>query len=170
MEALRRAGRSPGDIAQGLATRPRRLNSAPADPRKKHRRRLVIAALTGSLLIGLVVLVILMINPPKNPTLIVVTPDAPDSTVVPMNPGKAKTTEHWNEFASDTKEKVSSDEPAPAAAEWYKAIGDSRGPLVLHFACPGPPTRAVPISGSCQRTLRIQARRNGSPSRRSSTG
>jgi hypothetical protein len=120
----------------------------PTDPRKKYRRRWVLASISLGVLVGLIVIVILLIKPPKNPTLIVVAPDAPDSTVAPMNPGSSRTVQAMKEFAD--KEKLRNQfktyaEPGAAAGKWFESIDDKRGPLVLHFACPGATDKTGPF-------------------------
>ena len=111
----------------------------PVDPRKKYRRRLVMAAVSGAILVGLIVAVIRLLDPVKEPTLVVVAPDAPESTVVPINAAGAQVAKELAESAAFTHR------PVPAAAKWYEAIDNSSGPLVLHFACPGAGDKGGPF-------------------------
>jgi hypothetical protein len=120
----------------------------PTDPRKKYRRRWVLASVSLGLLVGLIVIVILLIKPPKTPTFIVVAPDAPDSTVVPINAGSSRTVQGMKEFAD--KEKLGEQfhqyaDPGDAARKWFESIDKKSGPLVLHFACPGATDKTGPF-------------------------
>src|SRR5262249_30356646 len=96
----------------------------PADPRKKYRRRFILASVSGAILVGLVVIVILLFKPPKVPTLIVIAPDAPDSTVVPMNPASQGTIQGLKGFAEKDRHRqfTAYAEPGAAAAKWLDAI------------------------------------------------
>lgn len=113
----------------------------PVDPRARYRRRLIAASVTGAVLVGLVVAVILLWDPFKQPTLVVVAPDAPGSTVAPGNSaGAAGARSFYDEFKDTNDAPKPRVEPNPGVslANWHDAIDDSsKKPLFLYFACPG---------------------------------
>ncbi|HJZ89865.1 MAG TPA: VWA domain-containing protein, partial [Gemmataceae bacterium] len=149
---------SAGQAPRGAAGRPGASRKAwqpgrpqatrgPVDPRVKYRRRLIAATLSGAVLVALVIGLILWWGPYKRPTLVVVAPDAPDSTVAPSNSaGAAGARSFYDAFRSARESPRPKSEPNSTAGvgDWQQAIDDSSAPLFLYFACPGAADRSGP--------------------------
>ncbi len=126
--------------------RPAASTRGPVDPRARYRRRLVMAALCGGLLIGAVVGVILLISPFKQPGLIVLAPCTPTSNIVPYNPAARAAGDFARAFREgrDGPKNLADPEAAPPVGKWNedpngKPLIDpnSSKAVVLHFAMPG---------------------------------
>jgi hypothetical protein len=109
----------------------------PRDPNRSRRRRLLGAAVTGSLLLGAIVAAILLWNPPRRPSLLSLAPDEASSTVLPLNT--------WGRLAEGSLESLGQTPYGPIylaskgnnADNFLDQIDKSQQPLILHYALSG---------------------------------
>ena len=99
--------------------------------------RFLLAGGFVGVLIAIVVAIVLMWNPPKFPTLIVVAPNAPDNLAWPENSGGASTGDGFQEWKTEnpkgTQLVANRDKTAPVGA-WKQALDPKAESVLLYFA------------------------------------
>ena len=114
--------------------------AAAAKPAKQSNSRTGRFLLVGGFvaaLIGIVVVIVLMWDPPKYPTLIVVAPNAQESLTWPENPAGAGTGDAFQAWKTEQPhgtKLIANREKTAAAGEWKKALDPKAESVVLYFA------------------------------------
>ncbi len=111
-----------------------------SDPRTRFRNRLLGAGITGSLLIALVVVVIWLWRPPKQPALILVAPDSTAALSAPPNVYSANGSKEFAAWAAQSKE-----HPHIIDADWKTALSKvNQKSVILCFSGQGAVDRDGP--------------------------
>ncbi len=110
------------------------------DPARKRRRQLILACFVGTILLGVIIGLKIMLQPPQPTTLVLVAPDLETVFALPDHPSGLQSIQSLSEWAKGHPQDarlsdLSDDQPLTQA--WQAELDRGHdGPLVLYFTAP----------------------------------